>query len=620
MQVVAMDFESYYDKDYSLRKMTPVEYILDPRFECMGCGITINGLSTFMEEDQFRALLARPGFDQAAVVSHNALFDMCILAWRFGFVPKLMIDSMGLARAWLQHLTPRVSLAAITQLLGLGAKGDTVLKVVGMRKDTIKEVGLWREYTQYCMNDSEKAWGIFQTIMAQGFPVKELLVLDSVLRCAVQPKFELDQTLLYEHLHEVQTNKQRLIDQCGLEDRSMLLSNDKFADLLRQQGVQPPLKTSLTTGKETYAFAKTDAAMQDLEEHPNPNVQALVAARLGIKTTIEETRAQRFISISNLTWAGNPAHGQARLMPFPLRYSGAHTHRLSGDWKLNTQNLSRGGKLRKSLKAREGYAVIVGDSSQVEARLVAWFCCQLDLVEQFAQGVDVYSNMASDVFGYLVNKKDHPDERFVGKQLILGCGYGLGWVKYQAKLVSDSLLQTGKQIMRSDEDAQGDVNTYRRRYPMVPGMWRRLNAIIPMMTKPNCHVPIGPIIIEHERIRGPNGLFLYYKDLHYDDDAGEWTFTYAGKRKRIYGGKMLENIIQFLARICTMDAGVRMRQKYNLFFALQAHDELGYVERVEIAEWVKQVLLEEMCVRPSWGLDLPLAAEAGIGQTYGDAK
>ena len=620
MKIVGMDFESYYDTDYSLRKMTPVEYILDPRFECMGCGITINGATTFLEEDEFKALLARPGFDQAAVVSHNALFDMCLLAWRYGFVPKLMIDTMGMARAWLQYLTPRVSLSAIVKLLNLGAKGDTVLKVTGLRKDAIKEAGLWPEYVAYCKNDSLMAWCIFNEIMRQGFPLSELLVMDSVLRCAVEPKFMIDEVVLHEHLHEVLTKKESLIQRCGLPDRDALMSNDMFAALLQRFGVTPPTKISLKTGKTTWAFAKTDPGMQALEEHPNPDVQALAAARLGVKSTIEESRTKRFIAISNLTWEGNPAHGQAKLMPFPLRYSGAHTHRLSGDWKLNTQNMPRGGKLRKSLVAPPGYKVVVADSSQVEARGVAWFCCQLDLVDEFAKGVDVYSNMASDVFGYLVNKKDHPDERFCGKQLVLGCGYGLGWNKYQAKVASDSLLQLGKQILRSDEEAQRDVGTYRRRYPCIPATWKRLGAIIPMMTKPGCNVTIGPVTFLHNKVRGPNGLYLYYHDLRYDEETKEWIFTYAGKTKRIYGGKMLENIIQFLSRICTMDTGVRVRQKYGYHFALQAHDELGYVVPDDQAKTVEAILLEEMCVRPWWAPDLPLAAEASIGQSYGEAK
>lgn len=618
MEIFSVDVETYYDKEYSLRKMTPVEYILDQRYECMGWGVTLNGLTTFMEEDQFRAFLARPGVQESAFVSHNALFDMCVLAWRFGFVPKLMIDTMGLARAWLQYLTPRVSLAAITQLLNLGAKGDTVLKVVGMHKQDIKDAGLWQEYINYCMNDSMKAWMIFNEIMRQGFPASELLVMDTVLRCAVMPKFQLDQNVLHDHLLDVQTNKQNLIARCGLANRDDLMSNDKFAALLRARGVEPPLKISPRTGAEAYAFAKTDAAMQELEEHPDPEVQALVSARIGVKTTIEESRSERFIKISNLTWPGNL--GQARLMPFPLRYSGAHTHRLSGDWKLNTQNLSRGGKLRKALVAPPGHKVIVCDSSQVEARGVAWFCCQLDLMKMFADGEDVYASFASDIFSRPINKKDHPDERFVGKQNILGCGYGLGWEKYQLKLASDSLLQTGKQIWRTDEEAQGDVNTYRRRFPMIPAMWKRLGAIIPGMTRHGFHMEIGPVAFEFNRVRGPNGLYLYYHDLRWDDATREWIFTYAGKTKRIYGGKFLENIIQFLARIATMDAAVRVRQKYGFNLALQAHDELGYIERAEVAEDLKAILLEEMCARPWWAPDLPLAAEAGIGDNYGEAK
>lgn len=619
MKTIFVDVETYYSNDYSLRKMTPVEYILDPRFECIGWAVAEgNNPATWMSPDEFQQYL-RALDDDAAVVSHNALFDMPVLFWRMGYLPKLMIDTLGMARAWLGHELKSLSLANVALHLGLGAKGDTVHKVIGMTAQDIRASGLWESYTEYALNDVELCRAIYLKLMKAGFPKQELIVMDTVLRCAVQPKFHLDQTTLYEHLHITQQGKQNLLARCGLETRDDLMSNDKFAEALRRLGVEPPMKTSLVTGKAAYAFAKTDPAFIELEEHPDPDVQALVTARLGLKSTLEETRTQRFIDIAN----AYAAHGKPPMMPIPLRYSGAHTHRLAGEWRINTQNLPRGGKLREALVAPEGFTVLAADASQIEARLVAWFCGQDDLVAQFAKGEDIYSSFASKVFGYPVNKKDHPAERFIGKTATLGLGFGLGWEKFMKTVKLQSKAQTGQIIDMSPEEAQRVVNLYRETYSNIALMWRRLNAIIPEMTNHDCQIDVGPITARFESLDLPSGLKLNYSKLQ--NTADGWSFMYGGKPKRLYGGKMLENIIQSLARICVMDAALRVRKRFavmgdELDLAMQVHDELVYVIPGELAGPCKQILLEEMCRRPSWASTLPLSAEADMGPNYGEAK
>lgn len=619
MKTIFVDVETFYSNDYSLRRMTPVEYILDPRFECIGWAVAEgNEPARWMSPDEFKSYLNSLN-DDAAVVSHNALFDMPVLFWRMGYLPKLMIDTLGMARAWLGHELKSLSLANVATHLGIGVKGDTVHKVVGMTARDIKSSGLWHDYTEYARNDVELCRSIYLKFMKDGFPKQELIVMDTVLRCAVEPKFHLDLNVLAEHLHLTQQGKQSLLDRCGLPTRDDLMSNDKFAAALMRMGVEPPMKTSLVTGKSTYAFAKTDPAFIELEEYPDPDVQALVAARLGLKSTLEETRTQRLMNIAH-TYIGQQ---QPPMMPIPLRYSGAHTHRLSGEWKINMQNLPRGGKLRQALVAPQGYKVLAADASQIEARLVAWFCGEDDLVAQFAKGEDIYSSFASKVFGYEVNKKEHPAERFIGKTAILGLGYGLGWEKFMKTVKLQSKAQTGQLIDMSADEAQRVVSLYRETYSNIALMWRRLNAIIPEMTKTDCYVEVGPVVGRHEKLVLPSGLRLHYPKLQNTSDG--WQFTYASKPKRLYGGKMLENIIQALARICVMDAALRVRKRFaslgtKLDLAMQVHDELVYVVPDELVAVCKQILLEEMSRRPSWASSLPLSAEADMGENYGEAK
>ena len=612
MKSVVIDFETFYSKEYSLRKMTFVEYILDPRFECIGVAVKEDGgVTRWMTPDQLRGYLKTLP-RKVMVLSHNANFDMAVLAWRFNYVPYLMIDTLGMARAMVGHKVRSLSLAVLATFFGIGTKGTTVHKVEGMGLQAIKDAGFYEEYAEYSKGDADLCWELYLLFMKMGFPTRELVLMDTVIRCAVLPRFELDRTVLAEHLNAVQAIKEALLARISFS-KDDLMSNDKFAEALRSLGVEPPTKISMTTGKEAYAFAKTDQDFIDLEEHENSEVQALVSARLGVKSTIEETRTERFISIANLTWPGN----RSALMPMPLRFSGAHTHRLSGDAGLNMQNLPRGGALRRSLKAPKGCVVMSVDASQIEARVAGWFCGATELVTAFAAHEDVYSSFAGDVFGYQVNKKEYPVERFVGKTGVLGLQYGLGWPSFQNTVALQSKSQVGHEVLLSDVDAARVVSTYRGKYWQIPAMWNTFNGLIPRMTGA-LHMQMGPVVFHRERIELPNGLCLHYHELQHED--GEWRFKYGRRSKRIYGGAMLENITQALARIIVMDAAVRIRQTTGKCFALQVHDELVFVEKEDRAQDLMDYVIEEFRKPPSWGLEIPLDAEGIIGANFGECK
>jgi DNA polymerase len=617
MKTIFIDYESYYSNEYSLRKMTPVEYVLDHRFECIGAAIKegVDGESYWVDGDDLPLFFKDNKPEHTALVSHNALFDACITAWRYNYVPKLTIDTLGIARATMGHKLKSLSLANVALALGIGAKGDTIHKVIGMNAAAIKAAGLYDSYIQYALNDADLCAEIYRKlVLSKVFPINELVVMDMVLRCAIQPQFLLDPNVLALHHHTIKTSKEQLLARVGVA-KEELMSNDKFAAALRNLGVEPPMKTSLTTGKEAYAFARTDPDFIALEEHDNPEVQTLVAARLGHKSTLEETRTERLTSISRLQWPGT-LQGK---MPIPLRYSGAHTHRLSGDWSLNMQNLPRGGALRRAVIAPPGHQVVAADASQIEARMAAWICGQLDLVQQFANKEDVYSTFASRIFERPITKADKT-ERFLGKTCILGMQYGVGWEKFQKTVKLQSKAQSGQTIDLSDADAMRIVNLYRTTYAAIPATWKLLNNGIATLAGNGGSFSIGPCVFSAGEISLPSGLKLKYHKLRHED--GGWVYEYGGKIKRLYGGALLENIVQALARIVVMDTATRLRPKLarlGIQLALQVHDELVYVVPDDLTHIVKKVLLDEMRVPPAWAPTLPLDAEADCGPSYGDA-
>ena len=357
MQLITVDLETYYDKDFSLRKMTTESYIRDPRFEVIGIGIKVNNGGTEWASgthEELKEYLHSFDWANSILLCHNTMFDGAILSWLFDVHPRLLGDTLCMARA-LHGVEVGGSLAALAERYNIGKKGTEVLDALGKRRTdfTVEELS---SYGDYCINDVELTYRLFN-IMGRGFPKQELRIIDCTLRMFVDPILELDLGLLEHHLESTKQLKEDLIASSGATKKE-LMSNPKFAELLEGLGVIPPMKKSLTTGKQTYAFAKSDEQFKALADHPDHRVQTLVTSRLGTKSTLEESRTERFIGIA-----------KRGLMPVPIRYYAAHTGRWGGDDKINIQNLpsrgTNGKKLKNSMLAPEGYTMVDCDSSQI---------------------------------------------------------------------------------------------------------------------------------------------------------------------------------------------------------------------------------------------------------------
>lgn len=618
MRLLFLDFETYYDDKYSLRHLPIPNYILDRRFECQLCAVKEdNGPSTVVDGPDFPKFIAQFDPLKTTTVCYNALFDNSILAWRYGFIPFRMLDAMGMARALCGHVLPGASLDTVAKTLGLGEKLGTLVKVKGMRRQQVIAAGLMDEFKAYSVQDVELCSKIFFGLYGS-FPQSERRLMDLVLRCAIQPRFVCDVPMLTEHLAEVREIKQELLDLCGVSVDE-LMSTDKFKAALEARGVEIEYKIT-PTGRSSPSFAKTDPFMASLSNHFDPVVQALVAARLGHKSTLEETRSQKLMDIAKLSWPEGIGN-----MPVPMRYGGAHTQRLSGDWGMNMQNLpssrKAGSKLRKSLKAPTGHKVITVDLGQIEARLVAWICGAAGLLQQFRDKLDPYAKLAEEIFGYPVDRKVQKVEGFIGKTGILGLGYGCGVDKF-FKMVSIMARAMGIDLgdIWTRKLAEKAVQTYRKVNAPIPSAWTRLtNVIHTAFMGDTVPVEFGPVTISKGRVTGPNGLSMFYADPHRDPETGDHYYRYGRFRHKIYGAKLLENIVQFLARIIVMNAALRIADHgYN--FVLQAHDELVYIVPDEEVDKVKQLVHTEMVRTPSWAPDLPLTADVGCGQSYGEAK
>ena len=610
MNLITIDFETYYDQEYSLSKLTTEEYVRDTRFEVIGVAIKVNNEAVEWASGtnkQMAAYLNEFDWSNSMVLAHNTMFDGAILSWRYGIKPKAWADTLCMARA-VHGTNAGGSLKALTERYRLGAKGTEVIAAKGMNRDDFSSAQL-SKYGDYCINDVELTYKLFR-IMGKGFPKQELKIIDLTLRMFVEPELDLDLGLLEVHLDDTKENKDRLLEEAGVS-KDDLMSNLKFAELLTELGVEPPTKVSLTTGKETLALAKTDEGFKALETHEDVRVQSLVTARLGNKSTLEETRTQRFIDIA-----------KRGLLPVPIQYYAAHTGRWGGADKINIQNLPsrgpNGKKLKNSIIAPEGYMIIDADSAQIEARVLAWLAGQDDLVEAFAKGEDVYKKMASDIYD-IDEDKVTKDQRFVGKTTILGAGYGMGAVRFKAQLQLsgfDMELKEARRVIKIYRDTNWKINH----------LWREAQNLLTELTKKNCRqTSLGKegvldIVAAEKGVRLPSGLLLRYEDLSFETNEENVQFTYKVRngRNKIYGGKVVENVCQAIARCIIAEQMLKITKKYRV--VMTVHDSVVCcVPETEVSD--AQAYIEK-CMRwtPDWAEGLPIDCESGVGRSYGECE
>jgi len=626
MNLITIDFETYYDQKYSLTKISTEEYVRHDRYETIGFAYKINDERCVWvtgTNEHIQKVLDTLPWDDSLVLAHNTMFDGAILSWRYGIKPKGWLDTMSMGRA-LHGVDQSVSLASMALRYGVGEKGTEVMNAVGVGREFFSPDAL-AKYGAYCRNDVQLTYNIFQMMMQAGFPKGELKLIDLTLSMFIHPVLKLDTEALKAHLADtVAQKKAHLVsalqavgkqdlavkhilgdEETQAEVRKTLMSNVQFATMLKGLDVEAPTKISPTTGKLTLALAKNDEAFKELLEHEDPRVQALCAARIGTKSTLEETRTQRFMDIS-----------KRGAFPVPLRYYAAHTGRWGGTDSVNLQNLpSRGanaGKLKKAILAPEGYVFIDADSAQIEARTLAWESGQDDLVKAFADGEDVYKIMATAIYGKS-EAEITKDERFVGKTTILGAGYGMGGAKFQAQ------LKTFGAEMSTDECAR-IISVYRDRYAKVPLLWRESQEALRCMMR-GMTMKLGKdglLTVNEKGILLPNGLHIYYNGLAevIENDKRQFTYQTRNGPNKIYGGKVVENFTQAIARCIIGDQMLKIAKRYKV--VLTVHDAIGIVARQEEADEARAYV--ESCMRwvPSWAEGLPVNCESGMGLSYGD--
>ena len=607
MRLMTLDFESFYSKTYSLTKLTTEAYVNGDEFEVIGVSIKLDDTPTaWYTGDRYYIQGVLDAFDwkDITLVAHNCFFDASILSLAFGIFPARYIDTLSMARA-IHGISVGGSLAKLAAYYTLGEKGTEVINALGKHLKDFSQEEL-DKYGEYCINDTDLTYALLQNLIPH-FNATELALVDITIKMGVVPRLEADLALLESHLYTVKKEKETLLEQL-LVDKAEFTSNPKFAKLLEDQGVEVPMKVSLTTGKLTYAFAKTDDGLKDLLEHPNPTVQTLVGVRLGIKSSIEESRTERFIDIAK----------RMGKLPIPLNYYGAATGRWSagGGQKVNFQNIPRGSTLKEAIIAPEGYLLVGADLSNIELRVGMWVAGEMDALKLLGDGGDLYKDFASKVFNVPYDEVNK-EQRFIGKTSQLSLIFGVGAAKLRSAIKAGSGLDLG------EVEAKRIVDLYRSTYTGVTALWKTCGkAIESIATGEGFAFGTNWIYTANSLgVRFPSGLYMQYPQLAnvVDSKTGEQGYKYKLRNgyDRLYGPKLMNNLVQGTARCIMSEAMVRVSKRYNI--VLTIHDALYILAPEHEAQEALDFLMVEMTKPPTWMPDIPLAAEGGYGKSLKDA-
>jgi DNA polymerase I-like protein with 3'-5' exonuclease and polymerase domains len=668
MRVVTLDWESYYDtaSGYTLKKMSTEEYVTDPRFEEILVSAKVNDEPTDWFSGTRREIaewLEQFELERSALLCQKTLFDATILAVHYGIYPAFYLDTLSMAHPNLKPKLKSLGLASLCEHFGLPPKGDEVLRADGMRRADFTPERL-REYASYGCNDTDQTRALYKKLAAAWSPKSlkdELRIIDMTIRMYVQPQLELDPQVYRVSLEAVRQKKAEMFANMEVQGitKKALGSGPKFAQILRDHGIEPPIKVSPSWLKKpedqrdpakqfTYAFGKADPEFIDLREEfaDNLEISMILNARIGAKSVQEESRAEKYLSIAE-------RFGRFRV---PVQYYSAHTGRYGGTEGLNVLNLANPREIKREkydalplkdkdayylfhgrpvksasrfgVVAPEGHDIIAADLSQIEARLTACLAGQDDLVQIFADGECPYSDCASGLFQRPVSKalaKTDPQaeaDRGAGKIIILGCGFGMGPPKFRRQSRKDGLNLT-------IEQAEQYVYYYRERYSMIPQQWGAYGQALKNLIVYREEQQLGPVKFvwldkTDAAILLPNGMYIHYPRLRMsknkETDEVKIVCNHARDKypRNLWGGVVMENLAQTLANIIIRQRMLEIHRVLKLRTALQIYDEIVLVVPKDRTQEVLKGLDPIMTARVDWLPDLPVAYEAKAGRSYGD--
>jgi hypothetical protein len=654
VQSLALDLETYFDTQYSLSKMSLQEYVCSPCFRVHGMAVRHpDGRAEFradvaiLIEELRRAYGDR--FERILVAMHNACFDYAILNWRYGLELRTLFDTRSAAYHVLGHAGKsggRASLSSLASCFGFPAKGDLEFMNGVWEPDPVQ----FAQLAEYAINDVKITAALAEKLVPEiSRPDVELPIIAHSARIFVERHLCVDAEALHDAMDLVQKRLKNELDEAGLIEEQV--SSDRlFAELLNETLSHTGRSLPSKPGKRGAipATARTDEAMQLLETDADPEVQKLVSVRLLKKSTDQ--------IMSRLEYLDRVQSARGGKISFELVYHRAHTGRFAGGGGFNVQNIpapkrarTRHGQetataVRRCLIACPGHSLAAADASQIEARVLAYLAGQTELVDAFRSGRNVYADFGSECFGREVRKPGAsapPDvadksaaDYNISKAAVLGLGYSMGVERFVSTLKQDPCV--APLLLRGELGiplCARIVHRYRERYPEIKALWSEYdegfrNAIngIPATVGGvlffSCGNEVRIQLPSSRQIRYPNARCVPdVRKIDYIDLDGTRASFYNdrpsivyGKDLRLYGGKIVENVVQAVARDILVEAILRL-ERAGWAVVLHVHDEIILQVPSERDQDGLAAAVEALSTEPTWAPGLPLAAEGQIGNS-----
>lgn len=618
MNTVTLDFETFYGKKYSLSSLTYEEYIFDPRFKIHCCGFKVNDERSYIVWGHLDVIaevqrLFPPGNENVAVIQ-NALFDGPIVSWVCKATPVAWIDTRAIAK--LLYPFESSSLSNMARLVLGKEKGKELVNF----KDVVDIPEADRfMMKRYCLNDVELTYSIYLKL-ERFVPHSQMTLIHLTTDMYVSRPLRVNKELLKEFIKDEEKETDRLVKASGLP-RSVLASTKKFGEWIIDNGMSFNKVLSPTTSNPDnmkWPLGKDCEEFADLRLR-YPEYEHVWAARVRVASNISVTRAKRFLSHSRY----HPHYNTDEALGAALICFGAHTHRWSGANRTNFQNLTRKSTLRLALMAEEGRVLVVHDQKQLEARVLAWLARCNTLTNAYKNGDDVYAQFATTLYNRPIDPEKDAQERFVGKVCILGLGYQMGARRLHATLKAGAL---GPPVFIPMEECETAVKTFRSTYWEIPQLWNTaqnmLNCMVNMDAGQSGIEFCGCLVVFKNAIMLPDNTLMQFPNLHFhyanEEDRDEGFRYWNGKyMASIYGGKLVENIVQALANIIIAGNALEAFRFPSAKIALLVHDELVASLPETDAQRYFEHMVEVMRKPPVWAdSSLALDVEGGYAREY----
>lgn len=651
MNIITLDFETYFADDFTLSSMTTEEYVRDTRLEVHGVGIRWNEYpdarcsDTIWYDHDIKNYLLQIDWRTTAVLCHHAQFDGLILSHVYGIKPAYYLDTLSMARLLFgNHI--KKSLGALAELFGLGAKELPYDLFKGRHWHELTP-RVQRQVADGCCQDVKLTWDLFCKL-AKSFPASEYAFVDATVRMFTSPVLEGDTALLAEIWQQEARTKAALLARLGLTTTE-LRKQHVFAKLLRAEGIEPeqklgkPAKCKACDGvghladencgvstcrecegqgtitRYNYSFAKTDDFMRQLLEDETPlvtmpeaTVAMLAQAKLDAHANGTQTRVERMGHMST----------RGPLCVY-LNYAGTHLSGWSGGDKMNWQNFRRGGPIAGAIDAPAGHAVVCADASQIECRLLE--CVAGEDLTDWREGKDPYCTLATKFYNQEVYKAKPGDPRAfemecmrgMGKQFRLSCGYGAGGPTIQATARRGTY---GPPVHLTDAEALEGRDLYRAEKVKVVGLWTEAGDVLKKLHA-GLEFDWNVVHIKDKVMWLPNGVPLLYDTIewHETEVNGEpkkgWRVRSRKGWSWLYGAKFVENLIQALRNVFIRQAWQECIDA-GLPVVSMEHDKLICLARESEADDALAFLQQAMSRPPAWLPNIPLDSEGFVSETF----